>query len=395
MAQANQMEQVLLNSPRRDLSPDQKKARDDLIRDKMKNFSGMLKSIVENFNNLMKLQKYLLEAGKGGQLVWLLPNGTQGYLNGKVLKSARSQFAKDVMKLKEYFRVSRKKAREPGNPATFSGTYAPIFAGPALRTFFTAGRAGFGPRDPNYWVADQNGQLPSPVNTQEYDPNAPGQLVQLMDLLTEVQRGFLLRNTCTMLFYIYAHASQLQDQNNAQNVHSDEVMDAAFGGEIPASFFSSKIQGQKGKIQKVLMPQAIQAGLINRPLNTYEVISQSYPANNMAVKPEKRFNPRNFNSFFFQNIAAPNYFSAESATEAFRYAAEYPAYAELENVPANLQDAGVRARMRQEHDLVKGVSAIWKKILEPGRKAKRAEKKKLQDAAKRQLKQQQQQQQVY
>lgn len=387
MAQANQMDQALLNSPRRALTPDQKKARDDLIRDRMKNFSGMLKSIVENFNNLMKLNRELAAAGKGTQLMWQFQNGTQVVLNKRILKSAQAQFAKDVMKLKEYFRVSKKKAREPGNPATFSGTYAPIFAGPALRTFFTAGAAGFGPKNPYYLVPDANGQTPVPQpGSEDYDANAPGGLVQLMGQLPYVQQGFLLRNTCTMLFYIYAHASQLQDQNNAQNVHSDEVMNAAFGGDIPASFFSSKVQGQKGKIQKVLMPQAVASGLVPGPINTYEVISRSYPANNMAVKPEKRFNPANFNSFFFQNIAAPNYFSFDSATEAYKYAGQYQPYAELENVPATLQDAGVRAQMRAEHDLVKAVSAAWKAILEPGRKAKRAEKKKIQDAAKRQAK---------
>jgi len=59
----------------------------------------------------------------------------------------------------------------------------------------------------------------------------------LMDQLELVKQGFMLRNTTTMLFYIYAHYNNLQSPTNAQFTSADDVMMTAFGGEYPCRIY--------------------------------------------------------------------------------------------------------------------------------------------------------------
>jgi hypothetical protein len=343
-------------SPRRTLSPEQKRARDEQYRVEPKQFGEILKGLVQVFHSLSLLNGALGQAGKGAYLVWGNPQrpGELIPFNRKHLRSANAQFAKALLGLKNYLRVSRKKTREPVNPAKFSGTYTPVYAGEALRTFFTAAPQNFGPLHP---LTAARTQVAGDA---------------LMGSLPMVAQGYLLRNTSTMLFYIYAHAQQLQDQNNAQYARSDAVMTQAFGGAIPAAFYS--YAGADGKIAKVTMAQAVQAGLITAGMNTYQVISALYPPGTRNQKGEDvGFRPDRFNTYYFQNIAAANYYSK----------AALAADATLGDVAAALQRDDIRAAMLNEHNIVKGVSAEWHDLYEPERKVKRDQRKKAADAAKR------------
>lgn len=344
-------------SPRRTLTAEQKRARDEQYRVEPKQFSLVLKSLVQVFHSLVLLNSALGQAGKGAYLAWPNPArpGELIPFNRKHLRSANAAFAKALLELKNYLRVSRKKTREPVNPAKFSGTYTPVFAGDALRAFFTAAPGNFGPLHP--------------LEAARTQIAGAG----LMDSLPRVAEGYLLRNTSTMLFYIYAHAQGLQDPNNAQFARSDAVMDQAFGGQIPAAFYS--FRGADGKIQKVTMAEAVAQGAIPAPgLNTYQVISALYPVGTKNSKGEEAgFNPARFNTYYFQNIAAANYYSKAAL-------AANPA---LGQVAAALQGDALRAEMLNEHNIVKGVSAEWHDLFEPERKVKRDARKKLADAAKK------------
>jgi hypothetical protein len=114
------------------------------------------------------------------------------------------------------------------------------------------------------------------------------------------------------------------------------------------------------------MAQAVQQGIIPGALNTYDVVRSTHPT----------FNPARFNTYFYQNIAASNYYSKSAL-------AADPNLAEV--VQALARD-DVRQSMLAEHNLVKQVSGIWHQILEPGRKAQREARKKEQDARKKALK---------
>ena len=341
----NNIMATLAVSPRRTLSAEEKRERDAQYKVEVKEFGKILKNLTQIFNALVALNTALGQAGKGAYLAFPNPNqaGTFIPFNRKHLRSANAKFSKTILLLKNYLRVSKKKQREPVRPESFSGTYTPVYAGDALRSFFTAQPANFGPVGPKNAAATQN----------------PG--AALMDSLPMVAQGYLLRNTSTMLFYIYAHANNLQAADNAQFARSDQVMMDAFGGQIPAAFYSYK--GADGKTAKVSMAQAVQQGLINGAMNTYDVIRASYPT----------FDPARFNTYYYQNIAAANYYSKAAL-------AADPA---LAPAAAALQRDDVRQAMLNEHNVVKAVSAEWHDLLEPGRKAQRDARKKQQDAAKK------------
>jgi hypothetical protein len=255
---------TVAGSPRRTLTADEKRARDATYRVEVKEFGDILKSLVSIYTALNLLTASLGQAGKGAYLAFPNPNPgmekTWIPFNRKHLRSAQAKFSRSILQLKNYLRVSKKKTRDPVKPASLSGTYTPVFAGEALRYFFTAAPGNFGPLHPV-----------QAVQTQQAGE-------ALMTSLPMVSQGYLLRNTSTMLFYIYAHAyvdpqtgqQGLQATDNAQFARSDEVMMAAFGGQIPASFYA--FRGQDGKPAKVPMSQAVAQGMVERPLNTYEVI---------------------------------------------------------------------------------------------------------------------------
>jgi hypothetical protein len=361
----------MATSPRtpRKKTPEEKAAHDAKYKTDVKGFGQYLKQMTIRFNALTALNTALGQAGKGAFLAYPNPNQPKDQyppvfipFNRKHLRSANAKFAREILELKNFLRVARKKERAPSTPESFSGTYTPVYAAPALLAYFTNGAAGFGNVQPG---------------------NAASGL--LMESLQMVRQGYLLRNTSTMLFYIYAHAQGLQDAANAQYARSDDLMNQVFGGQIPAAYYSWKVETGKTKSAKVRQPdgsvvmvdvpavkseklamdQAVAVGRAPAPLNTYDVIRSSYPD----------FNPAHFNTYFYQNIAAANYYS--------RAALAASGNADLQAVAQALNMTEVRQAMLAEHQLVKQVSDSWHAVLEPGRKVQRDARKKQADAAKK------------
>ena len=342
-------------SPRRALTTEQKKVRDAQYRVDVKEFGQILKGLTQIFGSLVQLNQALGQAGKGAYLAFPNPQqpGTFIPFNRKHARSANARFSKSIMALKNYLRVSKKKTREQLRPESLAGTYTPVYASDALRAFFERGAAGFGPLHP--LQAAQTGQAGD----------------ALMNSLQLARQGYLLRNTTTMLFYIYAHTNQLQAADNAQYARSDEIMNDAFASNIPAAFYSYKVEVHpatenkkaKYKTYKIPMADAVSRGVIAGPQNTYQVISGSYPA----------FDPARFNTYFYQNIAAANYYSKTALQADPRFVDQ----------AATLARDDVRQGMLNEHQIVQAVSQEWKSLLEPGRKINRDARKKAQDAAKR------------
>lgn len=334
-------------SPRTGFSAEEKKLRDERYRVDVKQFAAVLSEMVQFFHALVVLNTMMGGVGKGAYLGFpTTAEGQQGYIpfNKKHMRSANALFTRELKALKHYLRVSKKKTRERVRPESFSATFTPLYAGEALRFFFSNQPQKFGPLSPSEAARTQSA----------------GQA--LMDVLPMVKEGYLLRNTITMLFFIYAHTNQLQAADNAQFVRSDEHMTESFGGQIPATFFTYK--GVDGKSVKVQMAQAVASGLIPQAYNTYQVVQANYPS----------FDPGRFPTYFYQNIAAANYYTKTAL-------AADPALAE---VTAALQQDDVRSRMLQEHNIIKQASKEWTQILEPTRKANRDSRKKQQDLLKRQ-----------
>lgn len=409
--------EIVAASPRRILSASERRQRDDRYRVTLAEFGGVLKEIVKLSNALNILTAALCKAGKGAYVEVPDPaiqNNVYPF-NRRNLRSSQALLHKKILELKNYLRVSKKKTRDQVRPESFSGTYTPVYAGDALQYFFQQGANGFGTLSPYYEAVAENDRdelirqklqmlnqaienlnATNPEDKDAYNNalsnyeslknyelaqyNANGDINiiaanlsrNLFDYLPQASQGYLLRNTSTMLFYIYAHANNLQERNNAQYARSNEIMDAAFGGNIPATFLSYR--AANGKTAKVLMERAVQENIIAGPMNTYQVISSMYPVGTLNKKGDDvGFTSERFNTYYYQNIAAANYRSRANLAEDPQLAAS----------SQHINSDAVLREMLDEHNLVKSVSEEWHEILEPSRKQQRDERKKQKDAAKR------------
>lgn len=338
-----------------------------------KDFSNLLKNLVIIHTNLLKLNVDFARTGdKAKTFDARDPNTnvvTQLVLTYKEdVKGMNRLFNARIKELGKYFRYSKTKARTTKIPTAehLTGVHSPVLAGPALQFFFREGAANFGYEQPllAYGFSEQvsTGQI-----TVDQYQQVMAQLPALMSRLPYVQTGMLLRNTITMLFYIYAHAAQhptkrdqngqplqgLQDPNNAQLAASDAVMNAAFGGEIPAMFYSRRLVNGKD-VDKSLMSERP----IEDQMNTYTNLTILHPADSMDKKRIKNigFNPNEIHTFYFQSMAAANYVS--------------PKVLDAET-KAQFADMNVRQSMLDEHNIVARTSKQWKEILEPTRKESR------------------------
>ena len=106
-----------------------------------------LKEMVDKFNSLLVLNSSIASLSKGEYLTYPNTEGTEPMkLTRANLKALNNEFAKEIMGLKSMMKSGKNKQKL--SPASFSGTYSPIVAGPALVKFFTMAPERFGYIDP-------------------------------------------------------------------------------------------------------------------------------------------------------------------------------------------------------------------------------------------------------
>jgi hypothetical protein len=281
--------------------------------------------------------------------------GDEYYEFGKKdIRAATAKLLREIKDLSTYWKVSKKKPKIKSGPETLKGTYTPIYAGPVLQAFFEA-KNGFGPLDPAKWK-----------NTK-----VMGAL--LMDSLPYAQKGFMLRNTLTMLFFLYVRTMDLQEPENAQFSHFDEVMKKVFV-DMPASFYTAN------GVTKIPMDEAIAKGLTKEVLSTQDIIRLKRPNFNSEKTPiikdapeGKQVYKKAFENYYFQLLASNNYYSKANLKEDTKYS----------EVLGALNQTAVTDQMIAEHNIVREVAVKWNEYLAPSRKANRDKKKKETDARKK------------
>jgi len=281
--------------------------------------------------------------------------GDEYYEFGKKdIRAATAKLLREIKDLSTYWKVSKKKPKVKSGPETLKGTYTPIYAGPVLRAFFENSN-GFGPLDPAQWKAT----------------GVMG--VKLMDSLPYAKQGFMLRNTLTMLFFLYARTMDLQEAENAQFSHFDEVMRKVFT-EMSASFYTAN------GVAKIPMEEAVKKGLVTVPMTTQDVIRLKRPTFNDEKTPiikdapeGKQVYRKAFQNYFFQLLASNNYYSKANLKEEAEYAPVLEA----------LNKTEVTDQMIAEHNIVREVAMKWNEYLAPSRKINRDKKKKENDARKK------------
>lgn len=279
-----------------------------------KDFSSVLKELVKSFHGAVSLNVQLARAGPGAVLSLPTGDGTTEQFGKKELRKINVSFVEMLNSMKYYVRNARKKVRKPVDPSSFANVYAPVYVGDALKVFFNEG--GFGPLEPGTEAR-----------------------TRLIDSLSLVKEGYMLRNTITMLFYIHNYSEDLEDPSNAQFTRSSPAMMKAFGGKIPADFYTFKEKAENGKARSVKIRMTDPAAQDVSSMNTYDVIKVS--------KPD--FEPNHFNTYFYQSIASLSYYSIANLLKD----------PELAGAATFLKQDDVRAQMLAEHQLVKAASTAW------------------------------------
>ncbi len=107
----------------------------------------------------------------------------------------------------------------------------------------------------------------------------------LLDNLPMLKKGLTLHQSLSYLFMMYCKKNWLLE---GQKVIPDRLMNQAFNN-IACDYY-------KDKESRILMTEAIEKGIIPKPLNTFEMILNNYPS----------FNKKCFPVYFSQSINSYN-----------------------------------------------------------------------------------------
>ena len=89
----------------------------------------------------------------------------------------------------------------------------------------------------------------------------------IIDELPYLSAGHMDFTELMTLFRFYAYYNNLYTNNR---VIPDDFINYCFGGPYPAFYYV--IMNREGRIEKLEMTTALELGLIDRPLNTYEML---------------------------------------------------------------------------------------------------------------------------
>ena len=331
------------------LTPEEKRFRDAQYRVSVGEFRVVLNNLVAAFAFTLTLQRGMSQLDKGSYLKFTRPGLAVPFnFTSKDMKNVREKFVKDLLDLKTYFRVSKKKFKAPVLPSSFTSTYIPVFAAPTLKAFFNIPNINFG--------TASLGRIPEWKDTP------------LLQQLPYVKNGYFLRNTATMLFYIYGRVNNMQIADDAQYVRATQDMINTFGSMRPA-FISTR--NAEGKLVKVRAP-------LDTNQTTFSAIANAYPQGlvNKKGKPAD-FNPAKFNKYFYQNIAASNYYSEITLPKGDDLnILPNQQQQEFREAAANMSNQEFRQALLREHEIVSAVNTEWKELLEPQKKEEQKQKKK-------------------
>lgn len=265
------------------------------------------------------------------------------------LRAASAKVDRKIKKLNKYWKFSRKKRNTNASegPAGLKGLYNPIFAGAPLLHYFSVPQ-NFGPLDPAAWK-QRGGKM---------DDMGP----LLFDSCPYLKAGYALRNTITMLPYIYARVMGLQEPETGSYSHFDPVMEEAFA-KLPATFY----KGPGEKDPKILMSKALKDGLTDRELTTQEVIRLSRPTFyaddtplfklSKNVTEEDQIYRKSFNNYYYQILTTLNFYTKQNLKETEDE--------EMLKVLEVLNTKEHTDKMVEEHNIIKEVSTRWNEYLAP------------------------------
>lgn len=101
--------------------------------------------------------------------------------------------------------------------------------------------------------------------------------IDLIDMLPYVKSGYISKGIYNLLFQNYLEFNGIETikNNRSRCILPDDVLNYIFGGNIPALYFY--VREQNGDIIKMLVSEGIDQGILENPINTFEVLEMLDP----------------------------------------------------------------------------------------------------------------------
>jgi hypothetical protein len=256
-------------SPKKLLKKKQLKTESQLRKQEKKNFYNKeVDTLAKQQKQLNKLTEKYAKVKPSHQLVFSKIDDTR-VLTRQELAAAQSEYNKKLLGLKKLYIEGTKHSRISILPNSFKAAYTPIKVGPVFVDFLSPD----GKNLPNF------GRVPNEEGTDWIVGSS------LLDVLPRAREGFFLKNSLTLLMYIYAVTNNLKSkvQSEGQKNIPDDRMNKVFG-KSNALYYHEPGQN------KVLMTTA------GKKLSTYDVVSGK----------NNDFNPNKIENYYFQSIQSLN-----------------------------------------------------------------------------------------
>lgn len=243
---------------------------------------------------------------KGSVIQTETENGRSLNISKKQLKNKKKELLHEVRKdLPKRLKHASKRTRNV-KPSDFKNVYTPVIVADAIREFIN--KEDFGLVDP-------------------HDPSSG----KLIDQLPCIQRGYGLRNSFQLLWYISIDVNSLKDEEDKTYLHPSQAMKDAFS-TLPTLYIN---EVEEGKIKTVSN---------EKRLTTFDVLE--YRVNTLDEK-EEAFDREKFKIYFFATILSLNVFKSSELPEDSRN---------------SLKSDSVRERLLKEFEIIKEAKDKWKEL---------------------------------
>jgi hypothetical protein len=257
-------------SPSRLVKPTPIKTKNQLIKiQKKENYNKTIEELIKQRKHLDKLKDKFSRTKPAHHLVFTKGEETR-ILTRKEVAAANAEYDKKLLSLKKLYLEGTKHTKEQPLPESFKSAYLPVKMGPVFVSFLSADA---NKRQPNF------GQVPNGDGTSFLPKSS------LLDSLPRAREGYVLKNSLTLLLYIYATVNDLKskEKKEGQKNIPDDRMNYVFG-QLPSLYY------QNAGEDKVLMTKT------NHKLPTYGVISHKNAS----------FNAAKIENYYFQSIQSLN-----------------------------------------------------------------------------------------
>lgn len=328
-----------LSSPR-NLSDEDKIRHADQYRIKSKEFGDLVNEYVLLFVSICRLTNKLYTGGKGSSLVFDMGNENMMVLKYKHIISAQKLFRSALLKLKNFYRGSRKRPIGSTTKNSVSAIGAPVYFG------------------------DKNNALHSLLLREaEFGPITPDSNQSLISQLPGIQAGYGLRTTVALLFFVHAMYRRLANETNAQFITSSQAMMECFDG-MPAKF--NAVDSGKGELIGDFNVRKVKAELSpmapGQQISTYQVLRNLYRGK--SVKSGKKgqglvsaeFEPKRFATYHFQLLISLNSYSAKRLFALGQETGEQT----YQDPYIKIMEEGTLEQLRQDHEMVQAARDAWK-----------------------------------